>query len=147
LKEDDMQPNQIALVKTSFESVKPIAVQAAALFYRRLFEIAPHVKPLFRGDMAEQGLKLMATLTVVVNGLDQLDTVLPAASALAKRHVAYGVKPDDYTSVGEALLWTLERGLGAGWSPETAQAWTDAYGVLSGFMISEAYGDGACAAE
>jgi hemoglobin-like flavoprotein len=142
-----MQPNQIAVVQTSFESVKPIAEQAAALFYGRLFEIAPHVKPLFHSDMAEQGRKLMATLTVVVNGLDKLETVLPAASALAKRHVGYGVKPEDYAFVGAALLWTLQRGLGDGWTPATAQAWTEAYRVLSGFMIGEAYGKAGEAAE
>ena len=142
-----MQPAQIILVKSSFESVKPIAAQAAELFYRRLFEIAPNVKPLFRGDMAEQGRKLMATLAAVVGGLDQLDSVLPAASALAKRHVVYGVKPDDYASVGEALLWTLERGLGASWTAETAEAWATAYGVLSHYMIREAYGQSTRAAE
>jgi hemoglobin-like flavoprotein len=141
-----MQPDQIVQVKESFEAVKPIAQEAAALFYGRLFEIAPHVKPLFAGDMTEQGKKLMATLSVVVNGLDRLDTVLPAASALAKRHVDYGVKPDDYAVVGEALLWTLKRGLGESWTPETAQAWQDAYGVLSGYMIGQAYGDASNAA-
>jgi nitric oxide dioxygenase len=88
--------------------------QAAALFYWRLFEIAPAVKPLFRGDMTEQGCKLMATLDVVVNSLGNLEAVLPAASALAKRHVDYGVKAADYTPVGAALLWTLEQGLGLG---------------------------------
>ncbi len=74
-----------------------------------------------------------------------LDSVLPAASALAKRHVDYGVKPAHYEPVGEALLWTLERGLGAQWSPQLAAAWRDAYAVLSGFMIGEAYGHGAAA--
>ena len=88
--------------------------QAAALFYWRLFEIAPAVKPLFRGGMTEQGCKLMATLGVVVNSLGNLEAVLPAASALAKRHVDYGVKAADYTPVGAALLWTLEQGLGLG---------------------------------
>jgi hypothetical protein len=86
--------------------------QAAALFYGRLFEIAPAVKPLLRGDMTEQGCKLMATLGVVVNSLGNLEAVLPAASALAKRHVDYGVKAADYTPVGAALLWTLEQNLG-----------------------------------
>ena len=88
--------------------------QAAALFYGRLFETAPAVKPLFRGDMTEQGCKLMATLGVVVNSLGNLEVVLPAASTLAKRHVDYGVKAADYTPVGAALLWTLEQGLGLG---------------------------------
>ena len=86
--------------------------QAAALFYGRLFEIAPAVTPLLRGDMTEQGCKLMATLGVVVNSLGNLEAVLPAASALAKRHVDYGVKAADYTPVGAALLWTLEQNLG-----------------------------------
>jgi nitric oxide dioxygenase len=86
--------------------------QAAALFYGRLFEIAPAVKSLLRGDMTEQGCKLMATLGVVVNSLGNLEAVLPAASALAKRHVDYGVKAADYTPVGAALLWTLEQNLG-----------------------------------
>ena len=86
--------------------------QAAALFYGRLFEIAPAVKPLLRGDMTEEGCKLMATLGVVVNRLGNLEAVLPAASALAERHLGYGVKATDYTLVGAALLWTLEQGLG-----------------------------------
>jgi hemoglobin-like flavoprotein len=86
--------------------------QAAALFYGRLFEITPVVKPLLRGDMTEQGCKLMATLGVVVNSLGNLEAVLPTASALAKRHVDYGVKAADYTPVGATLLWTLEQNLG-----------------------------------
>ena len=135
-----MTPDQVKAVQDSFAKVAPIAEQAAALFYGRLFETAPAVKPLFRGDMAEQGRKLMATLAVVVNGLGNLEAVLPAASALAKRHVAYGVEAADYASVGEALLWTLERGLHAQWTPELAAAWGAAYGVLSDFMIGEAYG-------
>jgi nitric oxide dioxygenase len=77
---------------------------------------------------------------VVVNGLTNLEAVLPAASALAKRHVGYGARPEHYPVVGGALLWTLEKGLGAGWTPEVANAWTAAYGTLSGYMISEAYG-------
>jgi hemoglobin-like flavoprotein len=135
-----MTPDQVTLIQQSFAQVRPIADQAAALFYGRLFEIAPATKPLFKGDMAEQGRKLMATLGVVVNGLGNLESILPAASALAKKHVAYGVKADDYAPVGAALLWTLERGLGAGWTPPLAAAWTAAYTTLSGFMIAEAYG-------
>jgi hemoglobin-like flavoprotein len=75
----------------------------------------------------------------VVNGLGDLPSVLPAASALAKRHVGYGVRPEHYAVVGEALLWTLARGLDGQWTPEIAAAWTAAYGTLSGYMISEAY--------
>ena len=140
-----MTPDQVKAIQDSFKLVAPISEQAAALFYGRLFEIAPDVKPLFRGDMTEQGRKLMATLAVVVNGLNNLGAVLPAASALAKRHVSYGVKPAHYTPVGEALLWTLQRGLGAAWTSELAAAWSGAYGVLSEYMIAEAYGRSAAA--
>ena len=140
-----MTPDQIKAIQDSFTKVAPISEQAAALFYGRLFEIAPAVKSLFRGDMSEQGRKLMATLAVVVNGLGNLEAILPAASALAKRHVAYGVKPSHYEPVGAALLWTLERGLGEQWTPELAAAWGAAYTVLSEFMIGEAYGRSAAA--
>ncbi|WP_371422158.1 globin family protein [Tardiphaga sp.] len=135
-----MNASDVALVQDSFKKVAPISDVAADLFYGRLFEIAPQVKPMFRGDMKEQGRKLMATLGVVVTGLTRLETVLPAASALAKQHVAYGVKAEHYPIVGGALLWTLEKGLGDAWTPELASAWTAAYGTLSGYMIAEAYG-------
>jgi len=140
-----MTPDQVKAIQESFKKVAPISEQAAALFYGRLFEIAPAVKPLFHGDMQEQGRKLMATLAVVVSGLSNLETVLPAASALAKRHVNYGVKAADYAPVGVALLWTLEKGLGEHWTPDLAAAWGSAYSVLSGFMIGEAYGHSAAA--
>ena len=140
-----MTPDQIKAIQESFAKVAPIADEAAALFYRRLFEIAPSVAPLFRGDLSEQGKKLMATLAVVVNGLDNLEAILPATSALAKHHVLYGVTAAHYAPVGEALLWTLERGLGPQWTPELAAAWAAAYGVLSEFMIGEAYGRSAAA--
>jgi hemoglobin-like flavoprotein len=140
-----MTPAQVKSIQDSFAKVAPISEQAAALFYGRLFEIAPEARPLFKGDMTEQGRKLMATLAVVVDGLSNLDAVLPAASALAKRHVAYGVKPDHYAPVGEALLWTLERGLGSAWTQELAAAWAAAYTTLSQFMIGEAYGRSAAA--
>lgn len=142
-----MTPDQVALVQDSFKKVVPIADVAADLFYGRLFEIAPEVKPMFRGDLKEQGRKLMATLGVVVTGLTRLETVLPAASALAKKHVDYGVKAEHYAPVGAALLWTLEKGLGEVWTPDVANSWTTAYGTLSGYMISEAYGSNIQAAE
>jgi hemoglobin-like flavoprotein len=135
-----MTPDQVKLVQQSFAEVVPIADPAAAMFYERLFEIAPAVRPLFHGDMAEQRRKLMATLAAVVKGLGDIEAILPTASALAKRHVGYGVKPEHYDSVGAALLWTLERGLGDRWSSDLAAAWSAAYGTLSGFMIGEAYG-------
>jgi hemoglobin-like flavoprotein len=135
-----MTPDQVKAIQDSFLKIKPISEQAAELFYGRLFEIAPAIKPLFRGDMKEQGRMLMAVLAAVVDGLGNLESVLPAARALAKRHVGYGVKAADYGPVGAALLWTLERGLGKQWTPELAAAWGAAYNMLSGFMIAEAYG-------
>jgi hemoglobin-like flavoprotein len=138
--ESIMTPDQVKLVQQSFAKVAPISETAAMLFYDRLFEVAPKVKAMFPADMTEQRRKLMATLAAVVNGLGNLESVLPAASALAKRHVSYGARAEHYPVVGAALLWTLEKGLGDGWTPEVAEAWTAAYGTLSGFMISEAYG-------
>ena len=138
-----MTPEHITLVQQSFAKVAPISEQAASLFYSRLFEIAPEVKPMFLGDMTAQGRKLMATLAVVVAGLSNLEAILPAASALAKKHIGYGVKRAHYAPVGAALLWTLEQGLGPDWTPELAAAWGAAYTTLSNFMISEAYGQAA----
>jgi hemoglobin-like flavoprotein len=135
-----MTQDQITLVQESFAKVAPVSETAAVLFYDRLFEIAPQVKAMFPADMTEQRKKLMATLAFVVNGLGELKSILPAAGALATRHVSYGAKREHYPVVGAALLWTLEKGLGDGWTPEVAEAWTTAYGTLSGFMISEAYG-------
>jgi len=135
-----MTPEQVKLVQQSFSKIIPISEQAAVIFYDRLFEIAPQVKSMFPSDMAEQRGKLMATLSAVVNGLGNLSSILPAASALAKRHVAYGARAEHYPVVGAALLWTLEKGLGESWTPDVANAWKEAYGTLSGFMISEAYG-------
>jgi len=140
-----MTPDHVKLVQDSFAKIGPIADTAAALFYNRLFEIAPEVKTLFHGDMTEQGRKLMKTLAIVVNGLGNLDSILPAARALAKSHVAYGVRPRHYTLVGEALLWTLDRGLGSEWTADLRSAWGAAYATISNFMIDEAYGREAAA--
>src|ERR1700757_2733832 len=134
-----MTPEQINLVQQSFAKVAPISEQAAVLFYGRLFEVAPSVRAMFPDDMTDQRKKLMATLAVVVGGLSNLEVVLPAASALAKRHVNYGAKAEHYPVVGEALLWTLAA-LGPRWTPEVALAWTAAYTTLSDFMIEAAYG-------
>lgn len=142
-----MTPQQIALVQQSFSKVAPISEAASQLFYDRLFEVAPSVRAMFPEDMTEQRKKLMGMLAAVVSGLSNLETILPAVSALAKRHVAYGAKAEHYPVVGATLLWTLEKGLGEAWTPELATAWTDAYGVLSGYMVSEAYVPQAQAAE
>lgn len=133
-----MTPEQIALVRDSFKQVLPIKEQAAELFYNRLFEIAPETKPLFKGDIRSQGAKLMAALAMVVNALDRLDTVLDPVKDMARRHVRYGVTEAHYASVGEALLWTLEKGLGDAFTPAVKDAWATAYGALSGVMIAAA---------
>ena len=107
----------------------------------RLFELSPEVRPMFRSDMDEQGRKLMVTLGVVANGLNNLDRIVPVAEELARRHVPLGVQPDHYGPVGQALIDTLEKGLGAEFTAEARAAWTEAYGLLSGVMIAAAYPD------
>ena len=136
-----MHDVQIGLVQDSFAKVVPIRDAAAAIFYDRLFEIAPEVRPLFAGDISDQGSKLMATLGGVVNGLRDLDKIVPVAQSLAIRHVGYGVTPDHYALVGQALLYTLAKGLGDGFDAETRDAWVAAYGTLSAVMIEAAYGE------
>jgi hemoglobin-like flavoprotein len=130
-----MTPRQVELVQGSFRKVVPIAPQATDLFYARLFELAPEVRPLFKGDMQEQGRKLMTMLGTVVNGLNRLDVLVPAAQGLAKRHVAYGAQAAHYPVVGAALLDTLAKGLGDDFTPEVREAWATAYGTLSGVMV------------
>jgi len=130
---------QIQLVQESFALVLPLTVEAAAEFYRRLFQIAPSTRVLFKHDMAEQGRKLFLTLATVVDALDNLDDVLPVASALAVRHVSYGVRAEDYAAVGAALVQMLAHVLGDRFDAETEAAWKGAYGLLSGTMIQAAY--------
>jgi hemoglobin-like flavoprotein len=131
-----MTPQQIDLVQTSFQKVVPIAGTAADLFYDRLFEIAPQTRSMFPSDMAEQKKKLMAMLGTAVTNLHKLDTILPAVKELGKRHKGYGVTADQYAPVGAALLWTLEKGLGPDFTPETKAAWTEAYTALAGVMTN-----------
>jgi nitric oxide dioxygenase len=134
-----MTPQQVALVQASFDKVSPIAEQAAALFYGRLFETAPETRALFTGDMTAQGQKLMAAISTVVANLDDLGVIVPVAEALAKRHVGYGVRAEHYAPVGAALLWTLERGLGDDFSADVGAAWAAAYTTLSDVMVAAAY--------
>ncbi|MDP2733436.1 MAG: globin family protein [Hoeflea sp.] len=134
-----MTPDQIQLVQSSFSKVTPIADEAASIFYTRLFEIAPEVKPMFKSDISQQGRKLMTTLGVVVKGLSNLEAIVPAAQSLAVKHVNYGVRLDHYPPVGAALLWTLETGLGPDFTDDTKAAWVEAYTALSGVMIAAAY--------
>lgn len=131
-----MTPQQIELVQTSFKKVVPIAGTAADLFYNRLFEIAPEVRPMFPQDMKEQKVKLMAMLGTAVSNLHKLDEILPAVKALGERHKGYGVTAAHYAPVGTALLWTLEQGLGPEFTPEVKAAWTETYTALAGVMTS-----------
>jgi len=127
-------PHQIELVQSSFKMVVPIAGAAADLFYDRLFEIAPEVRPLFPSDLTEQKKKLMGMLSAAVANLHKLDAILPAVKDLGRRHRGYGVTTAHYAPVGTALLWTLEQGLGPDFTPEVKAAWTDTYTALAGVM-------------
>lgn len=129
-----MTPEQVAMVQDSFKKVVPIAGTAADLFYDRLFEIAPEVRPLFPDDMKEQKKKLIAMLATAVTNLHQAETIVPAVEALGKRHARYGVTAAHYEPVGAALLWTLEQGLGPEFTPPIKAAWTETYMTLAGVM-------------
>lgn len=135
-----MTPEQKFIVQASFAKVVPIAEQAAQIFYGRLFELDPSLKPLFKGDMKEQGRKLMTMIRTAVAGLDKLDTLVPAVQELGRRHVGYGVQDRHYDTVGAALLWTLEKGLAEGFTPRVKEAWTVVYGVLATTMKNAAAG-------
>ena len=129
---------QQTLVQTSFATIVPIADDAAALFYKRLFELDPSLQAMFRGSMPEQRKKLMQMLTAAVKGLDRIEQLVPVVEDLGRRHVNYGVEDRHYETVGEALLWTLEMGLGSAFTPETKQAWTEVYGLLATTMKNAA---------
>lgn len=130
---------QKTLVQKSFATIMLIADDAAALFYLRLFEIDPSLHRMFRGDMAEQRKKLMQMLTTAVKGLDRLDQLVPAVRELGRRHAAYGVSDAHYDTVGTALLWTLEMGLGSAFTPEVEEAWITVYGLLATTMREAAH--------
>lgn len=135
-----MNEHEIQLIKGSWAKVVPIREQAAELFYGKLFELDPSVKPLFKGDMKEQGRKLMMLLNTVVSSLEKLDTLVPAVQDLGKRHLDYQVKAEHYDTVGAALLWTLGAGLGEAFTEEVKAAWTKAYITLATVMKQAAYG-------
>jgi hemoglobin-like flavoprotein len=134
-----MTPDQARLIKETWNQVVPIADTAAELFYNRLFEIDPTTRVLFKAtNMPEQRQKLIQTLSVTVQGLDNLEALIPTVEDLGRRHNGYGVKAEHYKPVGVALLWTLERGLGDAWTPAAAAAWAELYGRLSAIMLRAA---------
>ena len=134
-----MSPEQKALVKETWQKVEPMADAAARLFYDRLFEIDPTTRQLFKTtDLTEQRRKLFETLTMVVRGLDHLEALVPTIEDLGRRHTQFGVTDAHYETVGAALLWTLEQGLGSGWTPEVKGAWSSAYALLADIMRAAA---------
>jgi hemoglobin-like flavoprotein len=134
-----MNAQQIQLVQETFEHVRPIAGVAADLFYNRLFELDPRLRPMFKGEMSEQKRKLMGALALVVAGLNDPEQILGAVRQLGKRHAAYGVQAGHYETVGVALLWTLGQGLGERFTPAVADAWAAAYGLVAATMQEAAY--------
>ena len=129
-----MTPEQVELIKTSWAKVTPISEAAAEIFYSKLFELDPELKSLFKGDMKDQGKKLMAMINTAVNGLDNLEAIVPAVQDLGKRHVAYGVADKDYDTVGTALISTLEIGLDKAFTDDIREAWVTVYTVLATTM-------------
>lgn len=139
-----MTPEQIAEVQESWKAVEGISETAADLFYNKLFETDPALKPLFKsGDMKEQGAKLMKMIGVAVNGLSRLDTIVPAVQQLGVRHAGYGVKDADYDTVAGALLWTLGQGLGDAFTDDLKAAWVEAYTLLATTMKDAAAAESA----
>ena len=132
-----MTPENQALVRDLFALVVPIAPRAAALFYDRLFELDPSLRPLFTGDMREQGRKLMAMIGMAVASLDTLETIVPAVADLGRRHTSYGVQPAHYDTVGAALLWTLDQELGEAFTPAVEAAWKEVYTTLAAVMKNQ----------
>ncbi len=134
-----MTSHQIKLVKSSWETVSALdPVTVGDLFYNRVFEIAPAARAMFRQPMDEQSKKLMATLSFIISKLNKLEDIVSEVVKLSKRHVQYGVQRGHYIIVGEALLWTLEKGLGENWNDELEQAWAACYNILSNAMINAA---------
>lgn len=135
-----MTTEQRELVKATFAQVAPISEVAADLFYNRLFELDPTLRPMFTTDLKEQGRKLMQMLAMIVGGLDRLDTLTPAVEDLGRRHVSYAVRVDHYQTVGAALIWTLERGLGDAFTDDVRDAWIAAFALLTTVMTGAAAG-------
>ena len=129
-----MTPRQITLVQASWKDILAVSETAAQLFYLRLFALDPSLRPMFKGEIREQGRKLIAMMSVAVNGLTRIETLLPVIEALGRRHAGYGVKDEHYATVAAALLWALEQGLGGRFTPDVKAAWTAAYGLLAGAM-------------
>ena len=128
---------EIALVKKSWVSIRKIdPVIIADVFYTKLFHDNPQLRKMFPQNIEEQYTKLIDMLNTIIARLEKLDDLKGDIVQMAKRHVNYGVKPEHYNMVGKALLWTLQKTLGADWNAELRTAWVNCYAVLSGTMIT-----------
>jgi hemoglobin-like flavoprotein len=130
-----MTIEQIGLIQQSFKKVLTVKKAAAKIFYDRLFELDPSLRPLFKGNMEKQGQAFMSMLEMVVGGLDKFDDAVPALRALGERHISYRVQPEHYIAFEAALLWTLEQVQGSDFTSETKAAWQEVYALLSNALI------------
>jgi hemoglobin-like flavoprotein len=130
-----MTATQKSFVRDSFASVEPMRDSVAMLFYGRLFELDPSLRPMFTRDIGVQGRKLMDMLSALVASLDDFNAMIPVLRALGQRHVAYGVRPDHYDTVGRALLWALARALDTEFHRATREAWKKLIQETSGEMM------------
>jgi hemoglobin-like flavoprotein len=133
-----MTTEQKHLIRQTFDLVAPMADSVAEVFYRRLFELDPSLRTLFPPVLVEQGRKLMQMLGAAIGMLDRPQQLIAVLESLGKRHAGYGVRDEHYDTVGEALLWTLERGLGPVFTPEVKAAWAALYGVVATTMKNAA---------
>ena len=133
-----MTPAQKQLVQTSFARLAPSADDVGEMFYRELFVLDPHLRKLFKSDIAQQGRNLMGALSTTIANLNHLENIAPALRDLGRRHTIYGVKPADYQTGAHALIATLERGLGSDFTPALREAWASCYQALAGQMMAGA---------
>lgn len=129
-----MNPENVDLVQRSFKQVTLTLRAAGSLFYKNLFAIAPELRPLFKGDLDEQGRKLMETLATMVSLLKHPDKLVPTVKDLGERHAAYGVEKEHFAPVGAAPIATLRQGLGKDFTDEGHAAWLELYQVASQLM-------------
>jgi hemoglobin-like flavoprotein len=132
-----LNATQVALIKKSWKALRGVDPKLIGdIFYSKLFADNPSLRKMFPQKMDEQYRKLIDMLSTIVARLDQLDALTDDITAMARRHVEYGVRPAHYRLVGNALLWTLKNGLGRDWTPETEEAWKKCYTILADTMIN-----------
>ncbi|WP_428356050.1 globin domain-containing protein [Methyloprofundus sp.] len=134
-----LTPEQIKCIRNSWRRILPIKEKFAEMFYVRLFELDPALKSLFRGRLDFQGTKLMTTLNVVVNSIEDFNAVEAMLEAMGNRHIIYGVQAAHYETVGAALLYVLEKSLGEYFNDDIEDAWVTAYSEIANTMKKTAY--------